>query len=63
MTILLIDPPVSPYSTMAELTEWQAELTARRAKYKGDPEATASIDRALADVANWISTHPDRPTE
>lgn len=44
--ILMIDPPVTPFSSHDEIRAWISELEAMRAQHARDPEALGCIRRA-----------------
>ncbi len=54
--MLLIDPPVGPFSLPADIREWVAELEQmrQRAELSGDADEIAAIDRATARATGWL---------
>ena len=54
MTVLLICPPVTPYSSKKELLDWRTHLEALALKYRNDEHAMESVRRALAEVDSWL---------
>jgi hypothetical protein len=55
VTYILIDPPVSPYSSPAEIRDWLDELAELQMKHAGDEEALECIRRAVR-TAEWFLT-------
>ena len=51
---LLIDPPVGPFSSPAELEAWLKELREMRTRYADDPQAIEAIADAEAQANEWL---------
>lgn len=47
----IIDPPVGPYSTAAELRDWEAELLAMA--------PSDAVSEALAQVRRWLAAQAE----
>lgn len=59
MTRVLIDPPVGPYHSRAEVDAWIAELHDRRRLVSGDANARADIDRSIKQAEGWLAQKGD----
>jgi len=53
-THLLIDPPVSPYSTRDEIEAWIQELEDMKLRYPGDETALESIRFSIEQARTWM---------
>ena len=45
--IVVVDPPVGPYSSAADIRAWLAEL-------RGHPHQTVDVKRAIQDAEEWL---------
>ena len=45
--IVVVDPPVGPYSSAADIRSWLAEL-------RGCPHQTVDVKRAIQDAEEWL---------
>jgi hypothetical protein len=51
---ILLDPPVTALSSVAELEAWRRELAALRARHADDPAARATIGHADEEARGWL---------
>ena len=58
MTYLVIDPPVSPFDSLAKLNAWRDELLELEKRYADDPTALETVVRCLESVDEWITQSP-----
>jgi hypothetical protein len=58
---LLIDPPVTSWSSAASIREWMRELEAMRTQHLTDSEALACIERADEDAKSMLESAQSRP--
>ena len=55
MYYVLIDPPVSSFSTPEEISAWITELRSRASRPEFQyPEGRKSLDFALAEAEGWL---------
>lgn len=54
MSMVIIDPPVGPYSDRAEIEKWIRELETRRDE-ANDVGAREAYVRAIAEAKAWLS--------
>ena len=59
--ILMIDPPVNPFSTQAEIRAWIQELAGMRAHHAGDEEALGCIRRAEDSARHMLELASSMP--
>lgn len=53
--MILIDPPVSPFSPLADLLAWRERL-------KELPQDQPEVKRAIADADRWLALARDNPS-
>lgn len=51
---IIVDPPVTPYSSPEEIEEWLGELEDIRSENADDPEALETIQETGDIVHRWL---------
>lgn len=57
MTLLIIDPPVGPWSSTKDIEAWIARLEAMKSDH--DPEDHPTIEAEIEDARDWIKLRAD----
>lgn len=52
--IVLIDPPITPWSPPDQIQGWIAELERIRPEHEGDEEALGTVDYYLGLAREWL---------
>ncbi len=52
--MLLIDTPVTPYSSAIRIRAWIDELKEMRVEFRADSDALATIEQHLITARGWL---------
>jgi hypothetical protein len=56
--MIIIDPPVTPFSSPEEIRAWIERLQEMRQEVAEEPESVAAVDRELALAQSWLQPSP-----